>query len=614
MAHAHLRIMVAILVLGISVTTFAPQRISASPVQAVYPGLNWPVAFTFLPDGRILFNEKNTGNIRVIASNGNLISQPFATVGPLPPWVDGTEQGLLGIALDPQFNVNNYVYVYWTYYNSADYKHSIISRFTATANNIGVGRTDIFEFTDPNPNQPPSGPTNHNGGYIKFGPDGKLYVELGDFCSWDCLGHPLAQDLTTYAGKILRINPDGSVPNDNPFGSLVYAYGYRNGVGMDFSPAGKLIATMAGPDCCDRILSVNAGDNFGWPNCGTVSQPACSSPYQPSIYQWGSPTVTPTGIAYSENPNILYFGEYNTGNLMRLILTSTGSVAQLDIIATVGAGILAIERGPNGFLYFSTSDTIYRLNSGPTISVSNISVNVVNAPLESVVYVLPDWQSTHTKPSGVGPAALSDFTALGFMYGSSTNTQVMALDTNSAYFDQSNGAPKISNGVLVLFAGPVVNEVVEYYESSGTSPLYFKRVTQFGITYFAWYDRANTQKGSITESANMAGSSDIFTIQYFTDANNNMVFVIYGMNYKGTYASGVFFKTYLLPNLSSFTHGWYIYQWNDSNSNGLPDPSEVNTTPVNYGEGLRKPKRNSWFSGKGFLQGDTEHFHETYVV
>ena len=243
-----------------------------------------------------------------------------------------------------------------------------------------------------------------------------MYVELGDFCSWDCLGHPLAQDLTTYAGKILRMNPDGSVPSDNPFSSLVYAYGYRNGFGMDFSPSGKLIATMAGPSCCDRIFFANAGDNFGWPNCGTTSQPTCSSPpYQPSIYQWG-PTVTPTGIAYSNNPNILYFGESNTGNLMRLILTSTGSVAQLDTIATAPSGILAVERAPSGFIYFSTPDTIYRLNSGPTISISNISTDAVNAPVDSVIYVLPDWQSGigHKKPQGVVPATLSDFTASRF--------------------------------------------------------------------------------------------------------------------------------------------------------------------------------------------------------
>ena len=132
---------------------------------------------------------------------------------------------------------------------------------------------------------------------------------------------------------------------------------------MDFSPTGKLIATMAGPNCCDRIFFVNSSANFGWPNCGTTSQPTCSSPYTPSLYQFATPTVTPTGIAYSTIPSILYFGEFNTGNLMQLTLTSTGTVANISTAATVGSGILAVERGLDGLIYFSTPDTIYRLNS-----------------------------------------------------------------------------------------------------------------------------------------------------------------------------------------------------------------------------------------------------------
>ena len=388
MRHLHLRILLLTMLLCVSVTSLNPRGIAAStPIQPVYSGLNFPVAFTFLSDGRTLFNEKNTGNIRMVASNGTLLQQPFATLGPLPPGVDGTEQGLLGIALDPHFTVNNYVYAYWTFYNSTNYKHSIISRFTAAAN-LGINRLDIFDFTDPNPTQPPSGPTNHNGGYIKFGPDGKLYVEIGDFCSWDCLGKPLAQNLTTYAGKILRMNADGSVPSDNPFGSLVYAYGYRNGVGMDFSPVGKLIATMAGPDCCDRLFFANAGANLGWPNCGTLSHTTCSSPYTPSIFQWGA-TVTPTGIAYSTNSSVLYFGEFETGNLMRLILTSTGTVAQLDIVATLGSGILAVERGLDGLIYFSTPDTIYRIP--PPV----VQVTVTSAPTGSG-FVMVDGTSYST--------------------------------------------------------------------------------------------------------------------------------------------------------------------------------------------------------------------------
>ncbi len=324
MSHFLLRILVFAVLLSLSIEGFGSVRVKASPpIETLYSGLSFPVAFAFAPDGRIFYNEKDNGAIRVIQSDGTILPTPFATVSPLPPNVAGSEQGLLGIALDPHFSTNQYVYVYWTYWNGAN-KESIITRFTA-AGNTGTSPYNIFDFADPNPTNPPNGdPTNHNGGYIKFGPDGKLYLEIGDFCSADCLGIPLAQHLDTYAGKILRMNSDGSVPSDNPFpSSLIWAYGYRNGVGMDFSPAGKLIATMAGPNCCDRVFFVSNGTNLGWPKCGTASQPTCSSPYTASIYQYGA-TVTPTGIAYSLNPNILYFGEYETGNLKQLILTPSG--------------------------------------------------------------------------------------------------------------------------------------------------------------------------------------------------------------------------------------------------------------------------------------------------
>lgn len=251
-----LAILSVLVVLGFLLVAFGPLRFSARPsVEIIQTGLQFPAAFVFLNDGRILYNEKNSGNIRVMLRNGTVLASLFATMGPLPPSVEGTEEGLLGIALDPNFDSNHYVYVYWTYWNGT-YKHARMTRLIANGNQGTISAT-IFDFTDPNGlgKQPPSGPSNHNGGYIKFGPDGKLYVEVGDFCSWDCLRNPLAQDLATYAGKILRMNPDGSVPRDNPFtGSLVYSYGYRNGFGMDFDPSGNLVATMAGPGCCDRVL------------------------------------------------------------------------------------------------------------------------------------------------------------------------------------------------------------------------------------------------------------------------------------------------------------------------------------------------------------------------
>jgi glucose/arabinose dehydrogenase len=372
-----LSIVLIALVLGSSMLGYGPIR-AQSPFETLYTNLNFPVALAFAPDGRVFFNEKDTGNIRVIGSDGNIVSQPFATVEPLPPGVSGTEEGLIGIALDPNFATNHFLYVYWTYWDSAtNFKHAKITRFTDTAN-IGMNPLDIFDFTDP---LGPNPPTNHNGGYIKFGADGKLYVELGEYCAWECRGIALAQNKTSYAGKILRMNTNGSVPGDNPFSnSLVYAYGYRNGVGMDFSPTGKLIATMAGPDCCDRIFFVNSAANLGWPLCGVDSMPDCSA-YTPSTYQWGKPTVTPTGIAYSTDPTVLYFGEDNTGNFMQLTLPSNGP-AQIINVKTFSEPTIAVERAPDGRIWFTTPTTIYRFT--PSSVTTQVLTTGVDAGLGNV--------------------------------------------------------------------------------------------------------------------------------------------------------------------------------------------------------------------------------------
>jgi hypothetical protein len=273
---------------------------------------------------------------------------------------------------------------------------------------------------------------------------------------------------------------------------------------------------------------------------------------------WSSVTLVPTG------------GNWYSGNL--------------GFLQNVYVSLKATASDSAGNTVTQTTMRVFHISPASTTSVSSVGGDVVNAAAGSVVYVLPDWQSSHTKPAGVITAALSDFTALGFMFGASSNTQIMALDTNSTYFDSSTGAPKISNGVLVVFAGPIVNGVVHYYEGVGVSPLRFQYITVGGTQYYALYDRQGNVAASMPASAGQAGTSDMFLLEYFRDANNNRVFIIYGFAWKGTYVGGLFFKTYVLPNLASYTHGWYIYQWSDVNGNGLPDLYEVNTTPVKYGD------------------------------
>jgi glucose/arabinose dehydrogenase len=353
-----------VVIVLVSLVTLVPRKIEVPAVHVVISGVPFPDSFQFSPDGRIFVNEKNTGDIRVIASNGTILPAPFAH---LPAANQSEEQGLFGIALDPAFHTNGYVYVDWAYWNGT-YMHVRITRFTDSAN-VGANPTDILDLTDPNQTLV----TGHYGGYIKFGPDGKLYAIVGEF------GEPLlAQNLTYYAGKILRMNSDGSVPVDNPFhGSLVYAYGLRNGFGMDFSPTGQIVATLAGPHCCDKIVFIHAGANYGWPFCGTDASPICQSPFENATYQWGKPTVTPTGIAYSTDPNILYFGEYNTGELEKLTLTSEGTVSRLESVGNLTnmtqvfpyprTAVIAVERAPNGTMYFTKGNRLLKLTT-PTAS------------------------------------------------------------------------------------------------------------------------------------------------------------------------------------------------------------------------------------------------------
>ena len=331
------------------------QAHAASPVTAFLTGASFPVSLRFAPDGRIFYTEKDTGSVRIIQPNGTLLFAPFVTISPI--FTDG-EAGLLGIALDPSFSSNNYVYVYYTYRDSQNYTHGHIVRYTASGN-IGTSPRDIFDVTSSAP-----GTIYHNGGYIKFGPDGKLYAQVGEFHQ-----DQQAQNQTSITGKILRMNPDGSVPSDNPnAGGLDYAWGIRNGFGFDFDPSnGRLISTMAGPSSDDKILIIVKGGNYGWPTClGICNDPRFINP----IVDF-NPVVTPTGIA-TVAPNSYVFGEYNTGNLVQLQLSPAGSVLSMTQLYTAPSGVIAVELGPNNKLYFTTYNTIYTYNL-PATPASNPS-------------------------------------------------------------------------------------------------------------------------------------------------------------------------------------------------------------------------------------------------
>jgi glucose/arabinose dehydrogenase len=351
-------------------------------VITLLTGLNFPVSLKFAPDGRIFYTEKDTGNIRIIQQNGTLLPTPFATISSI---ITTGETGLLGIALDPAFSSNNYVYVYYTYRDRQSFTHGHIVRYTANSN-TGTSPRDIFDVTSSAPNT-----VYHNGGYIKFGPDGKLYAMVGEFHQ-----DQQAQNQTSMTGKMLRMNPDGSVPSDNPFpASLDYALGIRNSFGFDFdSSNNRLIATMAGPSSDDKILVIVKGGNYGWPTCiGICNDPRFIDPIVDI-----NPVETPTGIA-AVAPNSYIFGEYNNGHLVQLQLNATGSVLSMSGLYVASGGIIAVELGPNNRLYFTTPDAIYTYNL-PARPVQNaadpslviLAVIVIIAATLLVVYTALHYQ------------------------------------------------------------------------------------------------------------------------------------------------------------------------------------------------------------------------------
>jgi glucose/arabinose dehydrogenase len=364
-----LSLVIAVVVVASSVTflAMAPRASGAGTISTYMSGLNWPIALAFSSDGRIFFAERLTGSIRII-QGGALLATPFYT---LTNTDTAGERGLLGLALDPGFPSTPFVYAYQTYIDSTNgTTYNRIVRIVASGN-TGISFSVILRLP------PLSSATNHNGGVIKFGPDGKLYAVVGENAD---PAH--SQDPSSPLGKVLRMNSDGSAPADNPFYGnaswypLVYTYGHRNMFGLTFHPVtGRVYVTENGPACNDEINLLSPGRNYGWGIHNTCSTPPPApnntnqdgpNPFLP-IWWWAT-TICPTNAAIYGGPYFsswkgdLFMGDCNYRQFHRLHLVPPNydSVSSDDILWTAPNIIVEVIVGPDGAIWLTTPTTIYR--------------------------------------------------------------------------------------------------------------------------------------------------------------------------------------------------------------------------------------------------------------
>jgi aldose sugar dehydrogenase len=329
-----------------------------------------PIALAFAPDSRVFYAERNSGNIQILGTATTDTTTFYTLTGTDSPG----ERGLLGLALDPDFDTMPYVYAYQTYRDggSGTVYNRIVRILANQDRDMGVSHTVLLRL----PNL--SGATNHNGGVIAFGPDGMLYALVGENANED-----LSQDASSPMGKVLRMNRNGWAPPDNPFVgdpawfNLTYSYGHRNMFGLAFHPTTEdLLITENGPTCNDEVNLLSAGGNFGWgptQTCGTPP-PAPSNTNQDGpapilpIWWWDD-TICPTNAAVYGGPLFpawqgdLFMGDCNFGNLHRLDLVGPeyDSVQSDTILRTAPGPILDVEMGLDGHLWVTTPSAIYRL-------------------------------------------------------------------------------------------------------------------------------------------------------------------------------------------------------------------------------------------------------------
>jgi aldose sugar dehydrogenase len=302
-------------------------------IAVVAEDLQSPWELVFLPDGRMLVTER-VGNIILITT------QPILRTDVIFLLEDGYqvgEGGLLGMALHPDFSTNRYVYIYYTYNSPQNEILNRVVRYTFEDDTLINGETIIENIP---------GARFHNGGRIKFGPDNYLYITTGD-----ALTPALAQDITSLAGKILRVTDEGEPAPGNPFDNEIYSYGHRNPQGLAWDGQNRLWATEHGASALDELNLIQPGRNYGWPVIeGDQTRENMVAP----VLHSGNNTWAPSGAGYY-NGSIFFTGLRGVSLYQAVI--GNGTATLITHFENIFGRLRTVAVGPDNALYILTNNT-----------------------------------------------------------------------------------------------------------------------------------------------------------------------------------------------------------------------------------------------------------------
>ena len=340
-----------------ALTGLPPER-TAWRIEEVVSGLEVPWSIVWTSPERILVAER-PGRIRVV-ENENLLPDPLHVFDDVS---SNAEEGLMGLAIDPAYASNRLLYVSYAYRVGSEYAVRVV-RFRDEGDSL----SDETVLLDDIP-----AARFHAGARLKFGPDDKLYLTTGDATDAD-----IAQDLESLGGKILRMNPDGTIPDDNPFpNSYVWSYGHRNAQGIDWHPISlELYSTEHGPSLFDgpaggdEVNHIRPGENYGWP---LVSHKESIEGARDPLLVFTPAEAPASGVFYA-SANIVqwehdfFFGALRGEGIIRVRLSPADprQVAEYEKLDIGDLGrIRDVALGPDGHLYFSTSNTDGRGTADP---------------------------------------------------------------------------------------------------------------------------------------------------------------------------------------------------------------------------------------------------------